>query len=107
MANSCNNISCFRHRESTDAIFFALAEYELENTSVAWNSVTITDFNKLLLMQRQFAVLCHIDFSYLYDTLGMLIFSDRLCGLVVRVPDHGTAMYFVCYEVQTEFMYVM
>jgi hypothetical protein len=30
-----------------------------------------------------------------------------LCGLVVRVPDYTTEMYFVSSEVRTEFIYVM
>jgi hypothetical protein len=32
---------------------------------------------------------------------------DRLCGLVVRVPDYKTEMYYASCEVRTECMYVM
>jgi hypothetical protein len=41
---------------------------------------------------------------YLYSTVSD---SDRLCGLVVRVPGYTTEMYCVSCEVQTEFIYVM
>jgi hypothetical protein len=34
-------------------------------------------------------------------------FSDRLCGLVVRVPGYTTEMYCVCCEIRTEFIYDM
>jgi hypothetical protein len=33
-------------------------------------------------------------------------FTDRLCGLVVRVPGYTTEMYCVSCEVRTEFIYV-
>jgi hypothetical protein len=33
--------------------------------------------------------------------------SDRLCGLVVRVPGYITEMYCASCEVRTEFIYVM
>jgi hypothetical protein len=33
--------------------------------------------------------------------------SDRLCGLVVRVPGYTTEMYCASCEVRTEFIYVM
>jgi hypothetical protein len=33
--------------------------------------------------------------------------SDRLCGLVVRVPGYTTEMYCVSCEIRTEFIYVM
>jgi hypothetical protein len=40
-------------------LYFALVRYKLEYASVAWNSVTITDSNKLERVQRKFAALCH------------------------------------------------
>jgi hypothetical protein len=40
-------------------LYFALVRSKLEYTSVAWKSVTITDFNKLERVQRKFAALCH------------------------------------------------
>jgi hypothetical protein len=45
----------------------------VEYASVAWNSVTITDSNKLERIQRQFAALCQNrcsqDIQYQYDSL--------------------------------------
>jgi hypothetical protein len=35
------------------------------------------------------------------------VIIDRLCGLVVRVPNCRTEMYCDSYEVRTEFIYVM
>jgi hypothetical protein len=35
------------------------------------------------------------------------VYSDRLCGLVVRVPGYTTEMYRASCEVRTEFIYVM
>jgi hypothetical protein len=40
-------------------VFFALVKSKLEYASVAWNSVTITDSNKLERVQRKFAALRH------------------------------------------------
>jgi hypothetical protein len=37
------------------------------------------------------------------DTGGM---SDRICGLVVRVPGYRTEMYCVSCEIRTEFIYI-
>jgi hypothetical protein len=58
-------------------LYFALIRYKLEYASVAWNSVTITDSNKLERIQRQFAALCHNrlsqDVKYHYGNL-----SERL-----------------------------
>jgi hypothetical protein len=39
--------------------------------------------------------------------LCVWICADRLCGLVVRVPDYTTEMYCASCEVRTEFIYVM
>jgi hypothetical protein len=45
----------------------------LEYASVAWNSVTATDSNKLERVQRKFAALCHkrflYDIEYHYDIM--------------------------------------
>jgi hypothetical protein len=37
----------------------------------------------------------------------VLIDFDRLCGLVVRVPDYRTEMYCASCEVRIDFVYVM
>jgi hypothetical protein len=39
--------------------------------------------------------------------LKVISLVDRLCGLVVRLPDHRTEMYYVSCEVRTGFIYVM
>jgi myo-inositol catabolism protein IolC len=39
-------------------LHFALVRSKMEYASVAWNSVTITDSNKLQRLQRKFAALC-------------------------------------------------
>jgi hypothetical protein len=50
-----------------------LVRSKLEYASVAWNSVTITDSNKLARVQRKFAALCHKncfqDVEYHYDNI--------------------------------------
>jgi hypothetical protein len=58
-----------------------LVRSKLEYASVAWNSVTITDSNKLERVQRKFAALCHKrffqDVEYHYDNiLEKLSFAD-------------------------------
>jgi hypothetical protein len=54
-------------------MYFAVVRSKLEYVSVAWNSVTITDSNKLERVQRQFAALCHSrffqDVKYYYDII--------------------------------------
>jgi hypothetical protein len=55
-ANSHNNILIFH---SLLILYFALIGCELEYASVAWNSVTIADSNKLERIQRKFAAFCH------------------------------------------------
>jgi hypothetical protein len=44
---------------------------------------------------------------YIKQNVDMNYKSDRLCGLVVRVPGYRTEMYCVSCEVRTEFIYVM
>jgi hypothetical protein len=43
------------------------------HASVAWNSVTVTDSNKLECVQRKFAALCHNNFfqevEYHYENI--------------------------------------
>jgi hypothetical protein len=52
-------------------LFFALVRSKLEYASVAWNSATATDSNKLERMQKKVATLCHkrffCDIEYHYD----------------------------------------
>jgi hypothetical protein len=52
---------------------FALIMSEIEYASIAWNSVTITDSNKLDHILRKFKALSHNDFfqdvEYCYDNL--------------------------------------
>jgi hypothetical protein len=62
-------------------LYFALVRSKLEYDSVAWNSATITDSNKLERMQRKFATLCHKfffqDVEYHYDIyIGKIKFAD-------------------------------
>jgi hypothetical protein len=40
-------------------LYFALVRSTLEYASVAWNSVMITNSNKLVQIRRKFAALCH------------------------------------------------
>jgi hypothetical protein len=44
------------------------------------------------------------EYEYVNSHSGI---TDRLCGLVVRVPGYTTEMYYVSCEVRTEFIYVM
>jgi hypothetical protein len=54
-------------------LYFVLFRSKLEYASVAWNSVTITDSNKLERVQRKFASFCHNwffqDVEYHYDRI--------------------------------------
>jgi hypothetical protein len=45
----------------------------------------------------------------IYDIhfLSIIIVTDRLCGLVIRVPGYRREMYCDSSEVRTEFIYVM
>jgi hypothetical protein len=45
--------------------------------------------------------------GYALDGFMLYTCSDRLCGLVVRVPGYRTEMYCDSCEVRTEFIYVM
>jgi hypothetical protein len=53
--------------------YFAFLRPRLHSASATWNSVTITDSNKLERIQRKFAAVCHTRFSqdmeYHYDNL--------------------------------------
>jgi hypothetical protein len=44
------------------------------------------------------------DLRILHEAMDL---SDRLCGLVLRVPGYTTEMYCASCEVRTEFIYVM
>jgi hypothetical protein len=59
--NSCNYIF-ISTIDSVVMLYFALVRSKLGSASVAWNSVTITDFNKLERIQRKFADFCHSQF---------------------------------------------
>jgi hypothetical protein len=58
-------------------LYFALVRSELEYASVAWNSVTVIDSNKLERIERKFAALCHNrifqDMEYHCNTLLELL----------------------------------
>jgi hypothetical protein len=48
----------FSTSDSLLMLYFALVGSELEYTSVAWNSGTITESNKLERIRRKFAAIC-------------------------------------------------
>jgi hypothetical protein len=66
-------IFSFSTIDSLLMLYFALVRSKLEYTSVASNSVTITDSNKVERIQRKFAAPCHIrffqDVEYHYDNI--------------------------------------
>jgi hypothetical protein len=63
-------------------LFFALGKSKLEYASVAWNSVTATDSNKLERVRKKIAVICHNFFyiEYHYD-----IISEKLNLQTLRI----------------------
>jgi hypothetical protein len=65
-------------------LIFALVISKLEYASIAWNSVTINDFNKLERIQEKSAALCHNRFfqrvEYHYDNIWKNIkVADTAC----------------------------
>jgi hypothetical protein len=48
-------------------MYVALVRSKLEYDSLAWNSLTITDSNKLESIQRKFSALCHNIFFPRYE----------------------------------------
>jgi hypothetical protein len=63
----------FSTTDSLKMIYFALARIKLEHAFAAWNSVIITNPNKLVCMQIKFSALRNItifqDIQYPYDNL--------------------------------------
>jgi hypothetical protein len=63
-----------RHVDFLLMLYFALVRSKLECASVAWNSVTITDSNKLERVQKKFAALFHKTFfqdvEYHHDNIS-------------------------------------
>jgi hypothetical protein len=57
----------FSTLDSLLILFFASVISKLEYASVAWNSVTVTDSNKLERVQKTFAALCHRRFFHNMD----------------------------------------
>jgi hypothetical protein len=67
-------------------LYFALVRWKLEYGSAAWNSVTITDSNKLERTQRKFAAIFHSRFFFqdmqnhynnLLERSNLLTFHNR------------------------------
>jgi hypothetical protein len=54
-------------------LYFALVRCKLDYASVAWNSVAITDSNKLERIQREFAASCHNRFFNMWN-IAMAIY---------------------------------
>jgi hypothetical protein len=76
-------------------LYFALVRSKFEHASVACNSVTITDFDKLECIQRQLAAFCHSrffqDVEYHYDNL---LEQLNLLTLHNRFP-HSHALFLI------------
>jgi hypothetical protein len=86
-------------------LYFALVRRQLERASVAWNSVTITDSNKLESIHRKFAAFCYIrviqDVQYYYDTTNMLE-KLNLQTLHIRRP-HFDALFLIIVFIATNY----
>jgi hypothetical protein len=76
-------------------LYFALVRSKLENASVAWNSVTITDSSKLERVQRKFAALClKIFFNDVEYHYGNVLGKLNLQTLHIR-RRHFDAMFLI------------
>jgi hypothetical protein len=58
--------------ESLLMLYFVFVRSKLEYASVARNSVTVTDFNKLESTQRKFVPLCHNRFLKIFSVIMMI-----------------------------------
>jgi hypothetical protein len=68
-------------------LYSSLVRLKLEYTSVAWNSLTTTDSNKLERIQKTFATLCYnrffkhhnaYNYNYVLDKLKLNTLQERL-----------------------------
>jgi hypothetical protein len=78
---------------------------------VAGTSTVLPEFfSSTLITSRQIPVRylkLGQDRFLLPEIYSSVCVTDRLCGLVVRVPGYTTEMYCASCEVRTEFIYVM